>query len=80
MISNETLEHKAVRVEDPALRECRLFGAKRPNAQMRPSASDDSFDSVLANIADLRRVRFNAVEARLPHERQVVVWRHLRPS
>src|SRR5208282_5970101 len=38
---------KAKRVEDPALKECRLFGAKRPNAQMRPSASDDSFHSVL---------------------------------
>jgi len=42
MIWNETFERKDVRVEDPALKECHLFGAKRPNAQVRPSASDDS--------------------------------------
>ena len=36
------------------------------------------FHSVLANIADLPclPLHFNAVEARLPHERQTAVWRY----
>jgi len=40
------------------------------------------FHPVLANIADLPclPLHFNAVEARLPHERQTAVWQHLFPS
>jgi hypothetical protein len=47
-------------------------------SQVRPSASDDSSTRSLANIADLPclPLHFNAVEARLPHDRQTAVWRY----
>ena len=51
-------------------------GRKRPNFAIAPFQDDDSCTQLARTVADLvcLRVHFNAVEPRLPLERQTAVW------